>query len=128
MADQKRATELVNEIGNALVQDRTYREFPWQSLSIVAIVDAGVVQMSGYLYDDKGEPTAKNPDDADLYDKFEELCEAMEQPTGRLWKTALVQIRREGGEAKIQFDYDDAMRWKVTPLNVGTMPEELRPK
>ncbi|WP_165421052.1 hypothetical protein [Bradyrhizobium sp. Leo170] len=52
----------------------------------------------------------------------------MRQPTGRQWKSALMQIRRDTGEVTTDFEYDDASRWKVTPLNLDTMPQQLRPR
>jgi hypothetical protein len=128
MLDQGRATELVHEIGSMVVNSERYRARPWESLSIVVVIDGSSVQLSGYTYGADGKPQAGNPGNFDINDKFEELQEAMAGADQRRWKSALLQINRDGGKLNIDFEYDDPLRWKVTPTNVDTKPHELRPK
>lgn len=128
MLDQGRATELVHEIGSMVVNSERYRERPWESLSIVVVIDGQSVQLSGYTYDASGKPQAGNPGNFDINDRFEELQETMAGVDQRRWKSALLQIVRDGAKLNIDFEYDDPSRWKVTPTNVATKPAELRPK
>lgn len=128
MDNQERANELIHEIGSMIVQDRVLSDQPWDALSLVTVVEGTSVQVSAYRYDGAGKPTPRNPGDNRLFDKFEELRDAMREPGGREWKTALVQIKRPAMKITVDFEYDDPMRWKVTPFNVETKPEELRPK
>ena len=128
MIDQQRADALVPEIGSMIVWDKVTRELDWDALSLVVTVAPGVVQMHGFAYDAAGKPTPFVPDADALDDRFKELAEAMREPEGRVWKSALVQIVRATSKIHFDFEYDDAGRWKVTPANIATMPEQLRPK
>jgi hypothetical protein len=127
MMDQKQADELVHDIAGMVAQSETRASDDWESISVVAIVDEASVQVSSYRYDAQGRATPGDPGDLSVNRKFRELHALMRQPTGRQWKSALMQIRRKSGEVTIDFEYDDASRWKVTPLNISTMPEQLRP-
>jgi hypothetical protein len=126
--DQKQADELVHEIARMVAQSQTGESDDWTGISVVAIVDEASVQVSSYRYDAQGQAEPGDPGDFSVNRKFRELNALMRQPTGRHWKSALMQIRRGTGEVTIDFEYDDAARWKVTPLNLGTMPDQLRPR
>jgi hypothetical protein len=128
MADANTATTLVHEIGSMIVQDKNFIELPWDKISVVAVVDGGSVQVSGFAYEDGEDPFPEIPADTAIYDRFKRLREAMEDEAGRKWKSTLVQITRENNKIHFDFEYDDPMRWKVTPLNVDTKPRELEPK
>lgn len=125
--DYDRATTLVHEIGSLIVSNKRYAAIDWDGISVTAIVEPGATQISGYAYPDGGEPVAASPGLGALADKFEELNEAMQKPDGGTWKTALVRIRRDTGKVTIDYDYADPLRWKVTPLNMSALPEQMRP-
>lgn len=127
-ANYDRATALVHEIGSLIVHNDRYTSRDWDGLAVTVIVEPGVTQISGYSYRDGQPPETASPGLGVLADKFEELCEVMPTPDGRKWKTALVQIRRETGKFTIDYEYNNPMRWKVTPSNIATLPEEMRPK
>jgi hypothetical protein len=126
--DQKQADELVHEIAGMVVQSETRESGDWDGIALVAIVDNASVQVSSYRYNAQGEAEPGNPGDFSVNRKFRDLNTIMRQPTGRHWKSALLQIRRATGEVTIDFEYDNASRWKVTPLNLSTMPNQLRPR
>lgn len=128
MTDDDRAGALVHEIAEIVAQSETRASEDWAGISVVAIIDEATVQVSSYRYDAHGRAAPGDPGDLSVNRKFRELQTSMHQPTGRKWKAALMQIRRETGEVTLDFEYDDALRWKVTPVNLGTMPEQLRPK
>jgi hypothetical protein len=41
----------------------------------------------------------------------------------RAWKSCLVRIKKPELKMKMDFEYDDALRWKVTPANLATKVE-----
>lgn len=126
--DYDRATELVHEIGSLIVRNDRYASRDWDGIAVTVIIEPGATQISGYSYVDGKDPEAGSPGLGVLADRFEELCAAMQNPDGSKWKTALVRIRRDTGKITIDYDYENPLRWKVTPLNLGTLPEEMRPK
>lgn len=128
MMDQTQADALLREIAGMVAQSETRESRDWAGISVVAIVDEVSVQVSSYRYDADGRAEPGDPGDLSVNRKFRELHTLMRQPTGRHWKSALMQIRRDTGEVTTDFEYDDASRWKVTPLNLDTMPEQLRPR
>ncbi|WID99719.1 hypothetical protein QO058_30470 (plasmid) [Bosea vestrisii] len=125
--DYDRATGLVHEIGAQIVKEQAAGDDTWDSLAVTAIVAGGSVQISGYAYEDGGRPRPARVGSGPLADRFEELCKAMQKPDGDSWKTTLVQIRRASGKLTIDYDYANPLRWKVTPANLATLPEEMRP-
>ena len=119
---------MIHEIGVMIVQDAQADNQNWDALAVVSTLD-GSSQLSGYAYDRAGTATPAAITNFGLFDKFKELREATrEGEAGRLWKSALVQIRRADMKVMVDFEYDDPMRWEVTPGNFTTLPEELRPK
>jgi hypothetical protein len=129
MGDIHPPTDLVHEVGQMIVQDERINEHPWRSLSLVVVLDSPA-SMSGYVYDQAGKATPENPEDYGIFDACRRLRDAMQRdnPTKRAWRAALFQIQRPDMKATFQFEYDDPQRWEVTPQNVETMPEALRPK
>lgn len=126
-----RATELIHQIGGAIVNDENSLNTDWESLGIVftATENADVTSLSGFYYDADGNATPEYPSEAaNLPDLLLELREAMNQASGKRWKAALIQITRATKKITTQFDYDDENRWKVTPGNLAQMREEIRPK
>jgi hypothetical protein len=126
-ANYDRATELVHEIGAMIVAAQERDDGDWDAIAATAIVEGGVVQISGFYYDDGAKPKAARLGSSALADRFEALSVAMQKPDGGRWVTALVQVRRSSGRVTIDYDYADPARWKVTPANIATMPEALRP-
>jgi hypothetical protein len=128
MMDQRQADALLHEIAGMVAQSETRESRDWAGISVVAIVDEASVQVSSYRYDSDGRAEPGDPGDLSVNRKFRELNTVMRQPTGRHWKSALMQIRRDTGEVTTDFEYDDPLRWKVTPFNLETMPAQLRPR
>lgn len=120
---------LYADIGTLVVRDEAYLEQPWSRLSLVATMrDENTVQLHGYVYLDDGKTEAETPRTTKVAQRFVELHNVMRARDGRRWKAALVQIWRETAKVSFFFEYEDASRWKVTPLNYQTVREELRPK
>jgi hypothetical protein len=123
-----RSTDLINEIGNALVHDEAYLALPWDAIALVVGVDETSVRMHGYAYLDDGEITAETPESGDVSELFRELSAEMRRADGRGWKVMLIQIRRSTGKVTMLFENSDERRWAVTPDNYERMREELQPE
>lgn len=125
--DQDRADMLIEQIGGMIIADERYADRKWSAISVVAVLDGGSSQVSGYSYDAQGQAEAGAPRNADLHDRFADL-QAATQVEGRApWKTCLVQIKRDELKTRVEFEYDDAQRWKVTPKTLNIMPVRLKP-
>lgn len=126
-ADYDQATALVHEIGSLIVNSERYRNLPWDSLAVTAIVEGGSVQIAGFAYEDGTAPVPATPGSGALARKFKELCAAMQKPDGEKWVAALVQIRRKDQKIHMDFEYTNPARWKVTPQSIDTIAASLKP-
>lgn len=125
--EQADAAQLIERISGMIIADERYADRRWSGISVVAVVDGDATQVTGYSYDLQGRPQAGTPRNPEIHDRFIEL-QAVTQMGGRtVWKTCLVQIRRDALKARMEFEYDDAARWKVTPRTLEIMPIRLRP-
>jgi hypothetical protein len=121
-------SKLISEIAKLVIEDEKYASFNWVAISLVASVVDGATSISAYWYDNKGVSSAKTPGNWDICDLFEKLWLLMIEDNNAKWLQCLLQIKRENLSFKTFFEYDDPLRWKVTPKNLDRMPEELRPK
>lgn len=125
--DQHLAEDLIQEIGSAILNDRSYIDRSWTALSLVAIVDGGVVQLSGYTFDSKGVPKPSLPNDGSVDEMFERLQRAMQIPGKEPWKTCLFRIKRDPMRVRLDVDYDDPLRWNITPATMSRVLQEIGP-
>ncbi len=125
--DNMPADALIHEIGTMIVQDEKYADRDWDGISVVGIYGEGATQISGYSYDANGVPKAGTPRNKDLHYRLRDLHKAMADSGQGDWKTVLIQIRRADMNVKMDFEYENPLRWKVTPKNLKTMPAQLRP-
>ena len=118
---------LIEQIGGMIIADVRYADRKWSAISVVAILDGGSSQVSGYSYDAQGRPEAGAPRNVDLHARFVDLQSATRVEGQAPWKTCLVQIKRDELKTQVEFEYDDAQRWKVTPKTLNIMPARLKP-
>jgi hypothetical protein len=128
MEDVGKATDLIHEIGSMIVSDERYAGTAWESIALIITLDGSVQSKSGFFWQDGGKASPGYPRNPAMLDKFEELQAATRNPGGREWKSALVQIKRDTMKITIDYEYDDVSRWKVTPMNIDQMREDLRPR
>lgn len=121
------ADMLIEQIGGMIIADEGYADRKWSAISVVAVLDGGASQVSGYSYDAEGRAQAGAPRNADLHDRFADLQAAMRDEGRSPWKACLLQIRRDDLKTRIAFEYDDGARWKVTPRTLNIMPARLKP-
>lgn len=121
------AEQLIERIAGMIIADERYADCKWSGVSVVIVVDGDASQITGYSYDLQGRPQAGTPRNPEIHDRFIELQAAMRASGRAEWKTCLLQIRRDSLKARVDFEYDDAARWKVTPRTINIMPMRLRP-
>jgi hypothetical protein len=122
--------ELMGAIAREIVNCRELDGVDWVEVSaIFAMNDKGSVNESyGYAYDRSGRPHAV----AFLYDPIERAVEHyhewLRQKADKGMIKMLFQFNRETQKVNADFEYDNPDRWQVTPDNIDTIVEELRPK
>jgi hypothetical protein len=122
------ADTLIHELGATISRSPRINAVDWQQLALVATIQPEYSRMTGFAYDRGGEvlqPIA--PGGFDAIDKAEALRTAMAADGSRPWVTCLIRLRRDTGAITVDFEYDDASRWAITPSNVAEMAQTLRP-
>jgi hypothetical protein len=125
--DQAGSSEVIQRLGEAVTQDPSFTAVPWSGISLVSIIGNGASQLSGYWYAEDGSAEPELPSDEEILDLFVELQRSTAVPGKGVWKTCLFRIRRNGMRMTVDFDYDNPLRWKVTPGNMDTLVPGMRP-
>lgn len=119
------------EIGEMVLQSDKPKEHNWKLISIVYDVSDTHTANSGFSYtDERIIPTGIGIDSEPMKvaNKIREFRDAMAEQTGKKFKQLLIQMERETGRIKIDFDFDKGNKWTIVPSRLKEMREELRPK
>jgi hypothetical protein len=121
------ANDILMQMGAMLLAEPKYQKRDWISVSVVGIVIKGSVDMTGLTYDSKGEATPGTPgiDFIELLENFQAATKVDDKP---VWKSVLIQIKKPDLEIKVQFEYENALRWKISPGNIDKMKIALMPE
>ncbi|MBS1699341.1 MAG: hypothetical protein JST25_13175 [Actinobacteria bacterium] len=102
-------------------------------VSMAAVLDpmdspfSPVSRAAVYVYDADGVSGVGSLDIMALDPSLRTYLESLYQP-GEAWPTRLlIQISRVTGDYEITFEDSDTSRWKITPANLETIHDELRP-
>jgi hypothetical protein len=125
--DQAAADRVLHELGQLVIADEEFAGKDWQGIALVIQVEPRK-RLFGYRYKADGGWEGATPAGRPAILKARELADAMKVEGKDGWKTCLVQISRPGPSIEIDFEYDDPNRWDVTPANLKTRVEELRPR
>lgn len=99
---------------------------PWTTRALVIeLNDTTVDGTFGYVYGDG--PVAVAPDPRGIEPAVADYLAAYCQPGDSLPLSMLVQLDRTTGKYEITPEHADPSRWQVTPANIDTICEELRP-
>jgi|SRR5690554_209732 len=123
--------QYISEIALLISQADDLRDNKWDYVTIVYDISDGYTASSGFLYigDDVEPTTSRNSNDKkSLPNKMNEFRDAMAEQTGKKFKQLLIQMERETGRIKIDFDFDKGNKWTIVPSRLKEMREELRPK
>jgi hypothetical protein len=119
---------LIHEIGKTIIHDIGGRNPNWTQLVIVATIEDSRSTTSGFAYFEDGKYEPVSPRGFTTAEQLERLRTAMAKADRRApWRTALIQIDRETGEIRFDFEYDRADRWVITLQNSSARAAELRP-
>ncbi len=101
----------------------------WDEFTIVfEFDDEGEVNGSyGYSYERAVEANAFAVDPDDVSPQVNVYCEFMRIKGDKGMIKMLFQFNRVTRKVNADFEYENPSRWKVTPKNIDTIVEELRP-
>jgi len=122
---------LIKEIGSMILRCNDTQENEWRSLSVVFDLGENHASNSGFLYTtDKIKPMTAGIDGEvmTVVNKIREFQTVVEKKYGKKFKQLLIQMEKESGRIKIDFEFDDPKRWNMGPSNYIKMREALRPK
>ncbi|MEO4000439.1 hypothetical protein [Mesorhizobium sp. CAU 1732] len=119
-----------SNIAKGVVESIDFNGLEWAEVSVVFQVDdeGFVTNTYGYSYDDDGKPTAIAPDIDNVEEPVRAYREWLRQEGDKGFTRMLFQFNRNTLKVKADFEYDNVARWKVTPANIDTITEELRPR
>lgn|SRR5690554_1393083 len=123
--------QYIVDIGNLIPKADKPSNYDWDLLTIVYDIVDGHSANSGFLYiGDEVIPTGVriSDDKFAISNKIREFRDAMAEQTGKKFKQLLIQMERETGRIKIDFDFDKGNKWTIVPSRLKEMREELRPK
>ena len=119
--------ELIVEIGRLIVADHKVSSQPWDQYALVVWHGDGVSKLNGFRYLGHGEGTPATPESFELEDRLDELREVTRLDGQQPWLACVVQLDRATGKATVDFEYDDAARWHVTPASAARVAARARP-
>jgi hypothetical protein len=122
------ANEILMQMGSMLLTDPKYQRREWKALSVVGVVVLGSVDITGFTYDNTGEATPGTPSDDNFIDLLKNFQAATKVDDKPVWKSVLIQIKKPDLEIKVQFEYENALRWKISPGNIDKMKIALMPE
>ncbi|MEJ6402699.1 hypothetical protein [Yoonia sp. 2307UL14-13] len=123
----------VNELFERLIKislsEKEVNSDKWDGLSIIFNVDAsGAEEVKGYLFEEEAWsgflPDSNLPD---LVLTLRSLREALKGDARDGWASGLFKIDLREMDVDLEVDYDNPQRWAMTPDNMDTMIEQIRP-
>ena len=112
----------------ALVENMKGAGDDWASVSMVLDLSGGRIRGThGYAYSPDGTVSAVASRPSGIRLAVDAYLECYVEPDQEPPVAILVQLGRTSGTYEVTFEHDDAARWKVTPANLETISEVLRP-
>jgi hypothetical protein len=112
----------------ALVENMKGAGDDWASLAMVLDLSGGRIRGThGYAYSPDGTVSAVASRPSGIRLAVDAYLECYVEPDQEPPLAILVQLGRTSGTYEVTFEHDDAARWKVTPANLETISEVLRP-
>ncbi|MET0661903.1 MAG: hypothetical protein ABWZ42_02110, partial [Ilumatobacteraceae bacterium] len=95
--------------------------------TLLADVDDASVGLTAFRYTEQGPP--KSTQYPDVFDLFRELRNRTQGIDGAMWDIAIMKIHRDSARLVMNFVRGDAAEmWRITPENVDSLPELMRPR
>jgi hypothetical protein len=119
------------DLGALILRCKKVEENEWSLLSIVYDTNEGHTANSGFLYlGEKVRSISVSIENEPLLlrDKIIEFREKIFEQCGQKFKQLLIQMEKETGRIKIDFEFDDPDRWAIKPAKLKEMREALKPQ
>ncbi len=119
------------ELGELVFSCKKVIENEWDLLAVVYDAGEGYTANSGFLYKkDKIRPISLSIENNPLLldDKILEFRQKIYERCGQKFKQLLIQIEKENGRIKIEFEFDDSSRWTIKPAKLKEIREALKPQ
>jgi hypothetical protein len=118
---------LILEIGRLIAGDRKVAAQPWDRYALVAWYGDGASTLNGFRYvgEQAGQPAT--PASFELEDVIDALREATHIDGKAPWRACVVRLDKASGKATVDFAYEDADDWRVTPANAAEIARRARP-
>lgn len=128
MNDNPNGEDATVELTRAIIEHLRGAPDDWVSLSlIIGIQSRRPATSYGYAYTADGQSCAVASRPSGLFPTLTKYLDEKYQPDERVPVKLLVQFNRDSGGYLITFEDTDTSRWQVTPENVYTIQEQLRP-
>jgi len=120
--------ELMDAIAREIVNSGKLQNIDWVEVSAILAMDAEGDVAGSYGYDAKGKAHAAafltDPIEREVKRYREWLC----HKGGKGIIKMVFQFTRNTLRVNADFEHDDPLRWQVTPKNIDTITEDLRPR
>ena len=118
---------LILEIGRLVAGDRNVAAQPWDRYALVAWYGDGTSTLNGFRYvgEQPGQPAT--PASFELEDLLDALREATRVDGKAPWRACVVKLDKASGKATVDFAYEDADDWRVTPADAAEVARRARP-
>lgn len=121
--------DLVGDIARDIVQSDELKDIDWVEITLVAQVDDdGITGLFGYIYDAQGVSTAEFPDMDAIDGSVCAYRRWLRKEGDEGFSSMLFQFNRITRRFNVDFVYGETTRWRVTPANIDTIADELRPR
>jgi|GEM_PF-2039631 len=122
--------EIVFDIARDVMEAKNLIDLKWDKVAVVVDLNDGHFAQSGFIYlADEVEPcTVKTADRKLFSNDCRRLQSSILEETGKTVRQMLIQVERNTGKIKIDFEFDNPARWSIGPGNMKEMREALRPK
>ena len=120
----------IHDIGMLVSQCDKVVANEWNQLSLVFDLSEGAIANNGFLYnDDKVRPFSAriSSKPKELSDKIRDFQAKVAEQSGHRFKQLLIQMEKSSQRIKIDFEFDDSSRWSITPANLKSIRQSLRP-
>lgn len=118
---------LIMAIGQAIVSDPRVDSAPWDGYALIASYTGGGLTLSGFRYRDGEPPEAATPRSSELDEHIQALRQATQVEGKAPWGACVVRIVSATGKVTVDFAYEAAGQWDITPATLAEVSERARP-
>lgn len=118
---------LIMQIGQEIVSDPAVDAEPWDGYALIASYTGPGLRISGFRYRDGQPPQAATPQSRELGGHIEALRDATRVDGKDPWRTCVIRINSATGRIGVDFAYEGADQWDITPASLAEVAERARP-